>query len=72
MKRLGSWGPMQRLARGFDRVERCLSDILAGAIEADLRDAGYEVLGRTEHNAVVWVDPGVEPTGPVPAAPVSV
>jgi hypothetical protein len=38
-------------------VDQWLAGILADAIEADLRDAGYEVLGRTETGAVVWADP---------------
>jgi hypothetical protein len=38
-------------------VDRWLAGVLADAIEADLRDAGFEVLGRTETGAVVWADP---------------
>jgi len=51
---------MALLRRGraaLARLDRWLGDILAGAIEADLRDAGYEVLGRTETGAVVWAEP---------------
>ncbi|HVW32324.1 MAG TPA: hypothetical protein VHL53_07280 [Acidimicrobiia bacterium] len=64
MTRIRSWTLVHRLARGFQRLESRLSDILAGAIEADLRDAGYEVLGRTAQNAVIWVDPGAEAGAP--------
>jgi hypothetical protein len=56
-RRIGTWSPVQRLARGFERIERRLSGILARAIEADLRDAGYEVLGRTDRGAVVYLEP---------------
>jgi hypothetical protein len=53
-------GSVARFARGRDllaRVDRWLAGVLADAIEADLRDAGFEVLGRTETGAVVWADP---------------
>ena len=35
--------------------------MLADAIEADLRDAGYEVVDRTNESTVVWVDPDEDP-----------
>ena len=39
-------GLLKRLAGLLDAADRWLADTFAGAIEADLRDAGYEVLGR--------------------------
>ncbi len=54
-------GLARRLTGRFEKLEQWISETLAGAIEADLRDAGYEVLGRAENGAVIWVDPTREP-----------
>jgi len=54
-------GLPRRLTSWLEKVEQWLAETLAGAVEADLRDAGYEVLGRAEDGAVIWVDPTVTP-----------
>ena len=54
-------GVSRRLTSGFEKVEQWISETLAGAVEADLRDAGYEVLGRAEDGAVIWVEPTITP-----------
>ena len=56
-------GMARRLTSRFEKLEQWTSETLAGAIEADLRDAGYEVLGRADNGAVIWVDPAGEPNG---------
>ena len=57
-------GLATRLTGRFEEVEQWFSETLAGAVEADLRDAGYEVLGRAEDGAVIWVEPTREPNAP--------
>jgi len=54
-------GLPRRLTGRFEKVEQWIAETLAGAVEADLRDAGYEVLGRAEDGAVIWVEPTVTP-----------
>ena len=49
--------PIDRCRELIAKADRWLDGLLAGAIEADLRDAGYEVLGRTETGRIVWRDP---------------
>ena len=46
-----------RIRSLYASVDRWMSETLAGAVEADLRDAGYEVLGRSPDGAVVWIEP---------------
>ena len=48
---------MDRVKALLARVDRCIAETLAGAIEADLRDAGYVVTRREDDGVIVWAEP---------------
>ena len=47
---------VNRLKAFFASLDRRIGDLVAGAIEADLRDAGYAVT-RRQDGTISWAEP---------------